>query len=269
MTTTVAIAGISSALALLITKSLLQRPDVHIRGSSRDIDKLPDDLKSSSRVTLVQSGPYDTEKLRKFVRGCDAVVCCYYASSEVMLEGQRLLIDLCEAEGITRYIASDYTADFRKLDQADLAIKNFAKDVKEYLDTKSTVRGVHILVGIFMETFLDFFGVWNTGAKEVRYWGTGNEKWDLTSYQTGADYVAAVTLDPNASGFFKCRKSNSGIDVTILTMRLVRGDHKSAAGVADDIESVLGFRPVLQCNGPLTDIAKQLDGVGNIENTIK
>ncbi|KAH6625473.1 NmrA family protein-like protein [Boeremia exigua] len=251
MPTTIAIAGIGSTLALLVAKSLLQRPDVYIRGTSRDITKLPDDLKSSSRVTLVQSGPYDTDTLRKVVHGSDAVVCCYFASNEVMIDGQKLLIDLCEEEGITRYIASDYTIDFRKLDPTDMDIKNFTLEVRDYLTTKSRVKGVHILNGFFIETFLDYIGLWNPQAKEVRYWGSGNEKWDFISYKTGADYVAAVTLDPNAFGFFK-----------------FRADHKSAMDIAEDVESVFGFRPALVCNGSLADLATQLDGAGNINNVI-
>jgi len=207
MPTTIAIAGISSKLALLVTKALLQRPDVHIRGSCRDIKKLPDSLSSSSRVSLVQSGTYDRDTLRDLVRGCDVVVCCYYASSEVMLEAQKLLIDLCEEEGVNRYIASDYTVDYDKLDRGDLVVKNFAKDVKAYLYSKPTVKGVHVLIGIFMETFLELFGVWKPETNEVAYWGTGNEKWDVTSYQTGAEYIAAVALDSNAAGFLKCKIS--------------------------------------------------------------
>ena len=73
MPITIAIASISSTLALLVAKSLLQQPDVRIRGSSSNISKVPDDLKSDSRISLVQSDPYDTETLRTLVRGCDMV----------------------------------------------------------------------------------------------------------------------------------------------------------------------------------------------------
>ncbi|KAJ6195457.1 hypothetical protein J3E72DRAFT_376676 [Bipolaris maydis] len=138
MPTAIAIAGISSTLALLIARSLLQRPDVHIRGSSRNMNKIPDDLKSDS------------------------------------------------------------------LDPTDLGLKSFTNDIVAYLKTKPAVKGVHIMIGYFIEAFLDYFDVWHPEANELRYWGTGNEKWDFTSYQTGVEYVAAMALDPDASGFFKC-----------------------------------------------------------------
>jgi hypothetical protein len=218
ITTTIAIAGISSKLARLVTKELLKRPGVHVRGSYRDIDKLPNDLKHSPRISLVQSGPYDTEALRTLISGCDVVLCCYYADDGVMLEGQKLLIDLCEEEGITRYVASDYTGDYRKLDWGDLTIKNPMKHVKAYLDARPAVNGVHVLVGLLMETFFDFFDVWDPEAKKISYWGTGNERWDLTSYQTAAEYVVAVALDPDAAGFFKCKIIRCCREFKMLTM---------------------------------------------------
>ncbi|KAF5852059.1 hypothetical protein GGP41_000842 [Bipolaris sorokiniana] len=245
MPITIAIASISSTLALLVAKSLLQQPDVRIRGSSSNISKIPDDLKSDSRISLVQSDPYDTETLRTLVRGCDMV-----HNMLLLLEqrNHKVLIDLCEKEGVPRYIASDYTVEYRKLDPTDMVINFFTNDIVAYLDTKLGVKGVHIMVGLLIETFIDLFDAWRPEANELRYWGTGNEKLDFTSYQTAAEYVAAVALDPNASGFFK-----------------FRGDHKSMIEIANEIESVTGSRPFLKRNGPLVDFEKLLDGAGNME----
>lgn len=71
------------------------------------------------------------------------------------------MIDACEAEGIHRYLASDYNLDFTKLKYGQLPAKDPMKHVKDYLDTK-TIKGVHVLIGILMETFWSrFFGVWS------------------------------------------------------------------------------------------------------------
>ena len=204
MCTTIAIAGISSKLALDAAAELLKQPDIRLRGSCRDIDKLPAFLKDSARVALVQSGAYDNKALRSLIQGCDVVICCYFADDETMLEGQKLLIDLCEEEGVPRYIASDYTADYTKLDWGDLVTKDPMKHVKGYLDAKAKVKGVHVLVGLIMETFWAYFNVWNPDKKTIRYWGTGKEEWDLTTYHTVAQYLAAVALDPQAVGVKKC-----------------------------------------------------------------
>jgi len=210
----IAIAGISGKLARYVVQELLKQPDVQIRGSCRDITKLPTELTESPRISLVKADPFDVETLRNMVRGCDTVMCCYYADDKTMFEGQIILIDLCEEEGVGRYIASDYTADFTRLDLGDIVVKDPMKHVKAYLDTKERVKGIHILVGLMMETFLEYFQVWNPEENTLRYWGTGSEKWDLITYGTAAEYVAAVALDRHATGVLKC-KSGTRATTTI------------------------------------------------------
>jgi hypothetical protein len=200
----VAIAGISSKLALKVVAELLKKPDVQIRGSCREINKLPSFLKDSSRVMLIQCEPFDANTLRSLLRGCTIAICCYFADNKTMLDGQKLLIDLCEQEGVSRYMASDYTVDYNGLELGEIELKDPMKLLVSYLATKSKVRGVHILVGVFMEIFWEYLGFWNAQGKTLHYWGTGNEEWDLSTYQTAAEYVAAVALDPHAVGFKKC-----------------------------------------------------------------
>jgi hypothetical protein len=204
MTSTVAIAGIGSKLALLIAQELLQHQDIHIRGSSRDISKIPNFLQDNPRVTLVQSEPFDRTSLRTLVGGSQVVVCCYFADNETMIKGQKLLIDLCEEQGIKRFVASDYTADYTKLDYGDIILKDAMKTVKEYLDQNTKVEGVHILVSLFMEIW-NFLIDWDPEQKVLSYYGTGDEVWEFTSYRTTAQYVAAVILDPSAHGVLKCK----------------------------------------------------------------
>ena len=86
----------------------------------------------------------------------------------------------------------------------DVVIKDPMKQVKEYLDGKSTVRGVHILVGLLMETYWQYFSDWKPEEKSISYWGSVDDQWEMTSYRTTAQYVAVVALDASASGVFKC-----------------------------------------------------------------
>lgn len=200
----IAIAGISSRLALLIAEELVKRqPIIELRGSCRDLCKLPQWLQEDPRVTLIQSGPYDPAALGSLVEGCDVVICCYLADNETMFEAQKFLIDLCEKNGVARYVASDYTADYTKLKYGDIVIKDPMKQIKAYLENMS-VRGVHVLVGLFLESFWELFGFWNPTENTLSYWGSGNERWEFTSYRTTAQYVSAVSLDPDAKGLLKC-----------------------------------------------------------------
>lgn len=206
-TTTVAIAGISSRLALGVVAALLQRPNVTIRGSCRDASKLPTSLREDPRVSVIQTGPYDKDALRSLLKRADVAMCTYFADNQTMLEGQKLLIDLCEEEGVMRYIASDYTTDYTKLDWGDIEFKDPMKHVKAYLETKKRVKGVHVLIGLLLDMNLDWLELWDAKTKTLRYWGTGHEKWEFTTYRTAAEYVAAVAMDPSAVGVLKCTLS--------------------------------------------------------------
>ena len=110
----IAIAGISSRLALQIRRELVQDPGVRIRGSTRDMSCLPAWVKQSSQIDVIQMPPDDTDALRSLVKGCDVVICCYLAEQKIMEEGQKLLIDAVEIERVQRYIASDYTLNYTK-----------------------------------------------------------------------------------------------------------------------------------------------------------
>lgn len=108
-------------------------------------------------------------------------------------------------EGVKRYIASDYSLDFTKLEFGQLPGKDPMKHVKEYLETKN-VEGVHVLIDVFMETLWSrFFGLWDESKTRFSFWSTGEEAWESTTYANAAEYVAEVALDENAVGVKRCK----------------------------------------------------------------
>lgn len=101
--TRVAIAGITGKLGLLIAKYLLEfSPSVKIVGYCRSSSKVLATLSSDPRILLVEGANDDLT--------CQSVICCYFGSNDLMLDGQKLLIEACEAEKVPRYIASDYVS---------------------------------------------------------------------------------------------------------------------------------------------------------------
>lgn len=205
MTFTVGIAGITGKFASLVLEQLLKSPDVQIRGFCRNASKLSAATKESSRIEVTEGDVYDTDALRKFVAGCQIVICGYLGDNDLMERGQKLLVDACEAEGVPRYIASDYSLDYNKLEYGQHVAKDPMKAVKEYLETKQTVKGVHVLIGAFMDTFWSaYFAVWDPKTETLSYWGSGNEDFESTSYRNASEFVAAVALDTSAVGVQKC-----------------------------------------------------------------
>lgn len=205
MTLTIGIAGITGKFGRTLAAHLLSIPSTTLRGFSRNPSTLPPSLSSSPRVTLQQGAADNLAAARAFAKGCDVVVCCYLGPNALMSAGQKLLIDACDAEHVPRYIPSDYCLDFTKLEYGQLPGKDPMKDVKAYIETKQNVKGVHVLIGVLMETWWSrVFGVWNADGPKMRFWGDGNEEWECTTYGDAAGFVARVAVDEGAVGVLKC-----------------------------------------------------------------
>ncbi|KAK5042920.1 hypothetical protein LTR84_012009 [Exophiala bonariae] len=235
---TIAIAGITGKFGRLLALCLLKAlPEVKLRGLAREPSKVDDP--SLSSVNLFQGDAFDVDRIRQFVRGADVVCCCYLGDDHLMIQGQKILIDVAEEEGVPRYIASDWSLDWTKLEMGKLFAKESCQRVHEYLATKANIRGVHILIGGFTDViFAPFFRIWDQENLTFNYWGTGDEMWECTSYLNSAQYTAAVCLDREAVGI----------------LRFV-GDVISIRNMAKTMQKVYGKAPNMHHNGSLEELS--------------
>ncbi|KAI1410482.1 nmrA-like family protein [Hypoxylon sp. FL1857] len=240
MSVTVGIAGVTGKFARELAAALLKNPDVTIKGYCRDPSKVPHAL--ASKVSLMKGDAFDMSAIHSFVSGCDVVVCCYLGDNKLMLDGQKLLIDACAAEGVPRYVASDWSLDYTKLEPGQLFPKDPMIHVKAYLDAQDKVKGVHILVGMFIEPFFaPFLGTYDAASTTFKYWGTGDEIWEGTTYQNAAEYTAAVCADKDATGILK-----------------FLGGRATFREIAGSFEKVYGVKPNLERQGSLDDLFKRM-----------
>ncbi|KAL5366595.1 hypothetical protein BJX96DRAFT_161209 [Aspergillus floccosus] len=247
MSLTIGIAGITGKFARLVLKNLWRYSELQIRGFCRNASKLPSKFRDSPRVTIVQGSSDDLEALRTFVHACDVVICCYLGDNSLMTDGQKLLVDACELEQVPRYIASDYCLDFTKLEYGQHPAKDPMKHVKAHLDSKEHVKGVHVLIGAFMETFWSgYFGVWHPEECKLSFYRNGDEIWESTTYETAAEYVAAVARDPKAIG-----------------VQHFLGDRRSIREIAQDFAEVYGRTPQLERLGSLDDLYNTMQATFN------
>ncbi|GKT66964.1 hypothetical protein ColTof4_12849 [Colletotrichum tofieldiae] len=205
MSIVVGIAGISAKLAQCVTKALQKYQGVTTKGFCRRLEKIPLSALQEYNIEVIQGNFDDEGAVQKFVQGTDIVICCYFGDSDVMTRGQKILIDACAKEGVPRYIPSDFAVDYTKIPDGELFPKESTKIIKKYLLEKR-VAGVHILVGGLLETFWsEYFEVYDANTRTASYWGTGEEKWDLTTFETAAAYAAALAVDKQAVGVFRFR----------------------------------------------------------------
>lgn len=201
---TIGIAGITGKFGRRLALCLREAaPAVNLRGFARDPSKV--DLSLLPDTELHQGDAFNSEKIRGFVRGLDVVVCCYLGDNHLMVEGQKLLIDIAEDEGVPRYVASDWCLDWTKLEMGEFFAKEPCQRVHAYLAEKKSIRGVHVLIGGFTDVvYAPFFRIWDQENQTFNYWGTGDEVWECTSYLNSAQYTAAVCIDPQAVGVLRC-----------------------------------------------------------------
>ncbi|KAJ6044385.1 hypothetical protein N7499_006889 [Penicillium canescens] len=242
MAPTVGIAGVTGKFAQCIIKALQVYPTVSIRGYCRSPHKLPKDILASDKIEIVAGEFDDYGSIRSFVRGSDVVICCYFGGPEVMIQGQKLLIDACEEEGVPRYIASDFAVDYTKIPPGALFPKESAKIIMEYLKSKK-VAGVHILTGGLMETFWsEFFGIWRSETCSLSIWGNGEDSWELTTFPTAAAYTTEVALDRSAVGVLR-----------------FRGDRKSPKEIKETFERVYGSQMHLDRQGSINELYEAVE----------
>ncbi|KAM5343670.1 hypothetical protein ACJ41O_012207 [Fusarium nematophilum] len=101
-TLTVCLAGITGKFGRLLASKLPLNPNMSLRGYARGPSKVVETISDSSRVTLFKGEASDPVAIKPFVNGCDIVVCAYLGSDDLMIDGQKHLIDACEEEGVPR-----------------------------------------------------------------------------------------------------------------------------------------------------------------------
>lgn len=75
----VGIAGITGKFARRLLTHLLDVGDgsLTIKGYCRNPSKLPESVKSSPKLEIIEGTAFDQDAIATFVQGCDVVVCCY------------------------------------------------------------------------------------------------------------------------------------------------------------------------------------------------
>ncbi len=258
--TKVAIAGMTGKFARLITTHLLNKPNVEINGFCRDPSKVPQEISSNPRVKIYKASSVETDKIREAIEGTDICICCYLGDESLMEDGQKQLIDACISEKVPRFMDSGYIFDYRSLELGAAPQKDFCKKIRTYLEQKSDqIQAVHVLNGAFMEVcFAPFYGLLFTDGPTIQYWGNGDEKLEMTTYDDSAKFAAEVALDKEAVDYQSGKYSLYTSLVNILIVAIVLGDRKSAKEIASAIENAYDVRVELKRLGSLEDLHAEM-----------
>lgn len=238
-TKTVLVVGGTGRLGSKLVEALRAKEGVSVRllvrpGSGR--------ASSVSRggVELVQGDLRDAESLDWAVKGVDAIVSAVNGGPDVVVDGQRALLAAAKRHGVRRFIPSDFSVNYFRLDYGDNLFLDDRKRFAEALQ-QSGVGYTFMLSGGFMEVMLSpFMSIFDFEAGVATPWGTGDEPIEMTTTDDVARYTAEAVFDPRAE--------NRAVELA--------GDVASVKQIAAVYQEVTGRRLEVRPRGTVEDLRR-------------
>lgn len=239
---TVLVVGSTGMFGSKIVSALLDKGDVNVQAMVRSInDSNADnrqkiDVMKAKGATIVEGNVMQPETLLPACAGVDVVVSAI-GNNEVTVPGQKNLIDAANQQGVKRFIPSDYSVDYRKLDYGDNDNLDKRKEVFEYLQ-QSGLEYTLVLNGAFMD-IITYMPLFDLEHQTFQYWGDGETPMDLTTTDDTAKYVAEAVSDSSLV--------NMALEVAgdTLTAKQLRAAYEEATGTKLT-EKQLGSVPEFQ-----------------------
>lgn len=207
---TVLIAGITGILGSKIASTILEKGVMNVKGlvrSNNINDKKQqqlDDLKAKG-VVFVEGDLFDQQSLTEACKNVEIIVSAIKGSSsdqtnlyreDIVLSGQLNLLEAAINNNVKKFVPSDYSVDYFKLDLGDNYNLDFRIKFAELLK-QSGLEYTFILNGAFTEVQLSPFAkLFDFEVGTFSYWGDGEQLCDFTTYDDTAKYIAEAIADP-------------------------------------------------------------------------
>ena len=226
---TVLVVGSTGMLGSKIVAALLDKGDVDVRAmvrSSNDSNaenRQKIEAMQARGMAIIEGDLMQPETLLPVCEGVDVVVSAV-GNNQVTVPGQKNLIDAAKQQGVKRFIPSDYSVDYRKLDYGDNDNLDKRKEVFEYLQ-QSGLEYTLILNGAFMDNVgTSYMPQFDLEHQTFQYWGDGETPLDFTTTDDTAKYVAEAVTDPDLA--------NTALEVAgdVLTAKQLKAAYEEATG---------------------------------------
>lgn len=184
--------------------------------------------------------------------GVDTVLSAVNANGnpEIELTGQLNLLNAAKAAGVSRFMPSDYSADYTKLQLGDHHNYDFRIQVAQAVK-ESGLNYTFIMPGAFMDVFFaPFFSVFDFQNGTVEQWGDGNTLFDLTTMDDAAKYTAEAVVDP----------------IAMNTAFQFAGDVVTMNDVIATYQNVTGQSLNVQHKGSIADLKTQIESLKSDPN---
>jgi uncharacterized protein YbjT (DUF2867 family) len=218
--TTIALAGASGDLGGRIASALLSR-GATVRAIVRpSIDARERDRLAALGLEIVAADPDDLAAMTEACRGADCVVSALNGLRAVIVDRQSVLLDAAVAAGVSRFIPSEYAADFT----ATRPGRNRNFDLRREFMARANaapIRVTSILNGAFMDMLGAEMPIVQPSIKRVLHWGSRQQSMDFTMKDDVAAFTAAAALDPSTPRTLRIAGGSASAEQLAATLSAV------------------------------------------------
>jgi len=145
------------------------------------------------------------ETIKGVTEGIHTIVSCLVGEDDIVVGGQKAILNDAIDHGVKRFVPSDYSFDYTKVPENAHMLCQQRKDFRRCLEA-TNIKGLHLHVGLFIDTY-----IWtlNYMGKGLGYWGENpNQKIDFSTFEDAAKILALAITDPHKIG--DCYISTAG-----------------------------------------------------------
>lgn len=231
------IVGASGNLGSAMTMEFLKNPDMQVNIFIRDTDNC---VMTCTMVTkaggkVFKGDVTKPDTIKGITKGMHTLISCLNGDDEVMIEGQKRLLEDGMANGLKRFVPSDFSMNIWDIPLGNYDFVDQRLKFRKILE-KTQVKGLHFSMGMMMETF--FYFVKKYG---FTYWGDMDQKLDLTAMKDLVKYVMMAVMDKDMSG-----------DVMVV------GSQMSMKEIVDTYNMVMNKNETMKKMGTVNDLKMQI-----------
>ena len=198
----IVLVGATGDLGFRIAQSLLNRGAV-VRALIRPGNTKPE--VTSLRDLGAEIVEVDFNSVTALTKACAGAACVVSAVSglrDVIVNGQKRLLDAAVAAGVSRFIPSDYSIDYTKLPNGSNRNLDLRREFNQWLD-QAPIQATSILNGMFTDLLTGQAPVVLFGLKRVLYYGDADQPLDFTTTANTAEFTAAAALDSTTPRYLR------------------------------------------------------------------
>ena len=213
MAQTILVAGATGNLGGKIVDALLEQ-GAEVRAVVRaETDAAKVKALREKGVQVFEIDMRDKNEIADVCAGAECIVSALSGLREVIVDGQKTLLDAAVAARVPRFIPSVYSLDYTNLIPGTNRNLDLRREFDEHLKTVP-IQATSIFNGAFMDLLTTDMPLILYRFRRILYWGAPTVRMDLTTTFDVGEFAARAAMDENAPRYLRIAgDSVSAIDV--------------------------------------------------------